>query len=30
VDGVIHVRVRELRPLESASPADAPTSHDYR
>jgi error-prone DNA polymerase len=30
VDGVIHVRVRELRTLEAASAGDAPGSHDYR
>jgi error-prone DNA polymerase len=30
VDGVIHVRVRELRPLEAAHPHDTPGSHDYR
>ena len=31
VDGVIHVRVREVRPLEAASAAHvAPSSHDYR
>jgi error-prone DNA polymerase len=29
VDGVIHVRVREVRPLTAVSPDDAPTSHDY-
>ena len=30
VDGVIHVRVREVRPLAAASAQDAPDSHDYR
>jgi error-prone DNA polymerase len=30
VDGVIHVRVRELRPLATESAADVPDSHDYR
>jgi error-prone DNA polymerase len=30
VDGVIHVRVRELRPLEAAGAGEAPGSHDYR
>ena len=30
VDGVIHVRVRELRPLEAARSHDTPGSHDYR
>jgi error-prone DNA polymerase len=29
VDGVIHVRVREVRPLRVASAADSPGSHDY-
>jgi error-prone DNA polymerase len=29
VDGVIHVRVREVRPLEAASTEDSPRSHDY-
>jgi hypothetical protein len=28
VDGVVHVRVRELRPL--AAPGAMPASHDYR
>jgi error-prone DNA polymerase len=30
VDGVIHVRVREVRPLGVASADQAPDSHDYR
>jgi error-prone DNA polymerase len=30
VDGVIHVRVRELLPLEAAGAGDAPGSHNYR
>jgi error-prone DNA polymerase len=30
VDGVIHVRVREVRPLRAASAHEAPDSHDYR
>ncbi|MEN8158904.1 MAG: OB-fold nucleic acid binding domain-containing protein, partial [Myxococcota bacterium] len=30
VDGVIHVRVRELRPLETSRSHDTPGSHDYR
>jgi error-prone DNA polymerase len=30
VDGVIHVRVRELRPLDAAGAGEAPGSHDYR
>jgi error-prone DNA polymerase len=30
VDGVIHVRVRELRPLAAAAAHEAPDSHDYR
>jgi len=30
VDGVIHVRVREVRPLEALTPLEAPASHDYR
>jgi error-prone DNA polymerase len=30
VDGVIHVRVREVRPLRTASAHEAPDSHDYR
>jgi error-prone DNA polymerase len=30
VDGVIHVRVREVRPLAAAAAAVAPASHDYR
>jgi error-prone DNA polymerase len=30
VDGVIHVRVREVRPLTGASAESSPSSHDYR
>jgi error-prone DNA polymerase len=30
VDGVIHVRVREVRPLAGVAPGAAPESHDYR
>jgi error-prone DNA polymerase len=30
VDGVIHVRVREVRPLRAASAPEAPDAHDYR
>jgi error-prone DNA polymerase len=30
VDGVIHVRVREVRPLAAVAPGAAPESHDYR
>jgi error-prone DNA polymerase len=30
VDGVIHVRVRALRPLARVAPDQAPDSHDYR
>ena len=29
VDGVIHVRVREVRPLTGASAESSPSSHDY-
>jgi error-prone DNA polymerase len=30
VDGVVHVRVREVRPLAAVAPGQAPESHDYR
>jgi error-prone DNA polymerase len=30
VDGVIHVRVREVRPLAAVAKGSAPESHDYR
>jgi len=29
IDGVIHVRVRQLEPLQTDAAASAPTSHDY-
>jgi error-prone DNA polymerase len=29
LEGVIHVRVREVRPLETLSAEDSPPSHDY-
>ena len=29
VDGVIHVRVREVRPLDAVSADESPRSHDY-
>jgi len=30
VDGVIHVRVREVKPLRAVAEREAPSSHDYR
>jgi error-prone DNA polymerase len=30
VDGVVHVRVREVCPLRAGAAGDVPASHDYR